>query len=636
MPPLEDDLIPLDPFASGMPAALKSPYIWHSGEKEVQARTQSPLARFPLPRSMPEQHQLFFSNLAYFAFATLDAEGRPWSSILVGSPGFVRNDGENVLHVDCMSFGLEPTARNLADAENGSQLNLIAGLGIDFTNRRRNKVAGNILASKVTPVEKAAAAKNGRVRLQMQLLTTQSLGNCPKYITVRDIKYSADTTPTDILADLHLAAGTRLPQECIDHIHACDTTFLATRHTNNTDEPDMDCNHRGGPPGFVRVGADGASIHLPDYSGNRLFQSLGNIATDKLAGMAFPDFATGHMLYVTGKAENLFDDEAQALMPRVSRLTRIQITGYVFAKHALGLTATRTDFSPYNPPVRYMAHEPQSLFADASITARIVKSTLLSADISTFDIELAEPVLYKPGQYAIFDFSQVLRKEYRHMADEKPGSLNDDLLRTWTITSFPPLDAAGAISKTNRLSITVKRKEHGLISGLLHHPEYMTRLTPIFKGTSGNFTPFRSNTVKGAAVPVLAHRKLLFVVAGVGVTPALAALDGLAATSSSANVAILFTGRNDDHKTLLSLPAPATVTHLALFKTKGDIDAETLPKSAVVAKRRMDKEDLAQVEGIAEREVFVCGPPGFMESTTKWLVELGVSVEQIHKEDFYF
>ena len=56
--------------------------------------------------------------------------------------------------------------------------NLSSKLGVDFSNRRRNKVAGVIQADTI----EMADAGGDRVHLRLGITTTESLGNCPKYI----------------------------------------------------------------------------------------------------------------------------------------------------------------------------------------------------------------------------------------------------------------------------------------------------------------------------------------------------------------------------------------------------------------------------------------------------------------------
>ena len=49
-----------------------------------------------------------------------------------------------------------------------------------------------------------------------------------------------------------------------------------------------DCSFKGGPPGFVRVTADN-EIAFPDYDGNGMFKSLGNLLVNPNVGLLFID-----------------------------------------------------------------------------------------------------------------------------------------------------------------------------------------------------------------------------------------------------------------------------------------------------------------------------------------------------------
>jgi predicted pyridoxine 5'-phosphate oxidase superfamily flavin-nucleotide-binding protein len=123
---------------------------------------------------MPPQHMNFFANLQYFALGTLDARGRPWASIVTGQRGFIRPVNQNYLAmVTDLSDG-DPILETLEEGltvEEGSRV--VAGLGIDLTNRRRNKVAGRISRDMVRIDEK---------ELQVIITADESLGNCPKVL----------------------------------------------------------------------------------------------------------------------------------------------------------------------------------------------------------------------------------------------------------------------------------------------------------------------------------------------------------------------------------------------------------------------------------------------------------------------
>ena len=63
-----------------------------------------------------------------------------------------------------------------------------------------------------------------------------------------------------------------------------------------------DVSHRGGRPGFVVVSADGRHVTRPDYRDNAMFMTLGNLDVDPAARLLFPDWATGDLLQVPGRA----------------------------------------------------------------------------------------------------------------------------------------------------------------------------------------------------------------------------------------------------------------------------------------------------------------------------------------------
>jgi predicted pyridoxine 5'-phosphate oxidase superfamily flavin-nucleotide-binding protein len=67
------------------------------------------------------------------------------------------------------------------------------------------------------------------------------------------------------------------------------------------------CNLKGGAPGFVRVIAPD-ELAFPDYDGNGMFLSLGNIATNPHVGLLFIDFERPKRLRVEGEAFVSSDD----------------------------------------------------------------------------------------------------------------------------------------------------------------------------------------------------------------------------------------------------------------------------------------------------------------------------------------
>jgi predicted pyridoxine 5'-phosphate oxidase superfamily flavin-nucleotide-binding protein len=96
--------------------------------------------------------------------------------------------------------------------------------------------------------------------------------------------------------------------------------FLATAD----DEGRLDCNFRGGPPGFVRV-VDDRTLLFPDYNGNGSFMSLGNLAVNPRVGMLFIDFEHQRRVRVNGRAEILDDPDMVSRFPGAERIVSVTV-----------------------------------------------------------------------------------------------------------------------------------------------------------------------------------------------------------------------------------------------------------------------------------------------------------------------
>ena len=95
--------------------------------------------------------------------------------------------------------------------------------------------------------------------------------------------------------------------------------FMATAD----DKGAPDCSFKGGPPGFVRVAAPDLLV-FPDYDGNGMFKSLGNLLVNPQVGLLF--IAMGEApkrLRVNGTAEVVRDDRAMAAIPGAQLLVKV-------------------------------------------------------------------------------------------------------------------------------------------------------------------------------------------------------------------------------------------------------------------------------------------------------------------------
>ncbi len=104
-------------------------------------------------------------------------------------------------------------------------------------------------------------------------------------------------------------------------------------------------SHRGGLPGFIHIAEDGA-LEIPDYRGNRYFNTLGNLIAYPRAAFAVPDFTTGDLLQLTGSTAIIWDGPLVASIPRAERLWRFQPFRVVRLRDALPLQLGPPEFSP--------------------------------------------------------------------------------------------------------------------------------------------------------------------------------------------------------------------------------------------------------------------------------------------------
>jgi predicted pyridoxine 5'-phosphate oxidase superfamily flavin-nucleotide-binding protein len=268
---------------------------FHEDERRAQALAgQQRAGRVAIRPFMPDQHREFFTLLPYLFVATIDTAGWPMASVLTGPPGFVQSPDPTTLGIGALPAPDDPAAPTfIAGAEIGL-------LGLDFTTRRRNRANGRLVA----------------IDDGVTVAIAQSFGNCAQYIQTR--------TPSP-----RAAAGA--PIERLDHlddaaralIAASDTFFVASRSRPGIDDGGLDMSHRGGKPGFVGVAGD--TLAIPDFRGNRFYNTLGNLLGDPRAGLLFIDFASGDILQLQGRATIDWHPEGSG-PAGAERLWRVDVT----------------------------------------------------------------------------------------------------------------------------------------------------------------------------------------------------------------------------------------------------------------------------------------------------------------------
>lgn len=309
----------------GWPLAA-SPF--HAEELAVQERLgvrerMDVDARRGIRTYLPEQHRQFFGELPFMVLGGLNLDGQPWASLRTGMPGFVSTPDRHTLQIAGQALPGDP----LADAWYPGAL--LGGLGIQPATRRRNRVNGII----------SAADAAG-----LTVSVSQSYGNCAKYIQSRTptlcVPHPASAAPPVEIAE-------RLSDEDRALLARSDTFFIASANPDLAAGParGVDVSHRGGRPGFIRVD-DERTLTTPEFSGNRFFNTLGNLLHEPRAGLLVPDFENGDVLYLAGRAEIIWDEAAALSYPGAQRLLRFHLGQVRRSRQALPFRWSSVQYAP--------------------------------------------------------------------------------------------------------------------------------------------------------------------------------------------------------------------------------------------------------------------------------------------------
>lgn len=140
----------------------------------------------------------------------------------------------------------------------------------------------------------------------------------------------------------------------IEQINSAPFFFLATAYGEM-----VDCSYKGGEPGFVRVTGP-STLEWPDYDGNSMYRSLGNIQMNPHVGLLFVPFdAASPRLRVNGEAHIVTDRERVAQYPGAKLLISVECR-YIYKNcHRYIPKMTMEEASPFSPKPDYCPPEPE-------------------------------------------------------------------------------------------------------------------------------------------------------------------------------------------------------------------------------------------------------------------------------------
>lgn len=564
--------------------------IFHEGEKIIQEKAGvrqrvEDMGRRVVRDHMPDQHRDFFQNLPFVFAGTLDALGWPQASILIGN-------GPIICSPDPKIFTLSGEYRawpRLGVLEEGSELGL---LGIEFHTRRRNRVNG-VLTSKTDQ--------------EMRFQVKQSFGACPKYIQKRDFTPQVSGAAIE---DLRPHVSQSLGGRARHMVENADSFFIASQFNGDDNKAahGVDVSNRGGKPGFVRL-EDDHTLIWPDYVGNFMFNTLGNLQVNPKAGLLFIDFETGDVLNLRGEGEVVWDEDLISQFDGAQRFVRFHLKEARLIRGGLPARWTLTEVSPALQDTgswQQVVPHVSDGFRDFRVE-RIVKESEVISSFYLKPVDGRRLGQYQPGQF--------LPVEVDVPGQDQPSR------RTYTLS-----DAPG--KPYYRLSI--KRESgrgadiaSGIVSCYFHD---QVKVGDILRGghPAGKFT------VQDTGRPVV------LISGGVGITPMIAMMNSMIEQKSSRKIYFIHGALNGraqafaQHLHQITTAHQTVISHIRYsHPTPKDIRLGNHDSVGFI--------DMALLKSLLpfdDYEFYLCGPGPFMDAMGAGLRALNITEDRIHSESF--
>ncbi|XOV78293.1 MAG: pyridoxamine 5'-phosphate oxidase family protein [Aestuariibacter sp.] len=577
--------------------------VFHTGELEIQERVgvREKMQRFApqvVRRFMPRQHQEFYQQLPMIFLGFEDESKNVWASVLAGKPGFIDTPDDTSMIISASALPGDPFE---SVASNDQASRFVGILGIDLTNRRRNRLSARISAT---------------TKHQVVLDIQQTFGNCPQYIQTRNF---TEQTKSSVQPSYgKKVAGFNADAAAI--IQKSDTFFVASSYTESDSDAEYngaDVSHRGGKKGFVLI-EDDLHLLVPDFAGNNHYNTLGNIFVNPNVGMLFIDFISGDILTLTGTAKIIWDSPLVQQFTGAERAWRFRLkTGVLLPKvFPYRLSLDEVSVSSKNTGDWMSAEKKLSASNQRSEVEfhkhKLVKREAESATVTSF--------YFEPVNGPVFNWQAGQFITLRIVID---GATS---LRNYTIADSPHSQKLRISVKHQRIYGKVK---DGAVSHFLHrHLKVGDELE--LKAPAGNFT-----------VDPKDPRPAVFLSAGIGITPMVAMAKHL----------MLESIRNRNKRPFIMVSSFKSLSDLVFVKELQDLAKQTtgshqlywlltrpdkLLKSDihVSGNGRMNAEFLRSILPLGRYQFFLCGPPAFMQSTYDILINLGVPDKDIEAESF--
>jgi predicted pyridoxine 5'-phosphate oxidase superfamily flavin-nucleotide-binding protein len=300
----------------------------HPGEVSVREQAGSKrqgIGSGYVGETFPAVARDFVDGARLAGLAVVGEHGEIHADVLAGAAGFLHAPDAGTLEI----AGAPPLTAPLFLSGAQRTVGLIV---LEPWTRRRMRVNGH-------------AVRSGP---GLVLRADQVYANCPKYIQTRTVIDAGQTAAAgrgwDRMAS-RAGSGRLSDHSQRELIEGADTFFLATYARGHG----ADMSHRGGNPGFVTV-VDSTHLSWPEYAGNSMFMSLGNLLLEPRCALVFPDWSAGRTLHLRGRAVVDWDARRAAGVPGAQCVVDFEVEEVVDIADAMPLRWRFGEYHRFNPP----------------------------------------------------------------------------------------------------------------------------------------------------------------------------------------------------------------------------------------------------------------------------------------------
>lgn len=302
--------------------------IYHHGELEIQEMAGEQIQANSNGRVITNKIIKgainFIEKQTMAVVSSVDSEEKVWTSLLIGDYGFVSVPNENSLTFHNDKIYSDPEDPYFKNCKENSS---IGSLFIELETRRRFRINGVV-----------STASN-----KINITVLEAYPNCPKYIQQRIISSPENFKKATPIKSM----GETFTPSILTWVTTADTLFVGSQGPNKR----IDASHRGGNPGFVEI-LDELTLKIPDYAGNSMYNTFGNIAQNPNTGLLFIDFKNKKTLQLTGKATLLFNQNSKEDLEKTGgtgRFWTFKTKEWIVTQNHHDVNWDFLSYSPFNP-----------------------------------------------------------------------------------------------------------------------------------------------------------------------------------------------------------------------------------------------------------------------------------------------